>query len=196
MLTHVRNLDDSSYHCRYECGGRQFDCLEAIVLRYYKDALMDDTRLQFPIPPKAKYTDQFDVDGAIYGTVESAKATASAAPPKPVPLYERRRLSAVATSVSDGKGSLAMAAAAANATARTSPSSSSKHAVSGGYLGGGGGGDDDDTAGYTMMGTLVKKGKRGKKWKPMYFGLMGRKKRLYYFDNQHAIKPKGTADMT
>ena len=95
-------------HKKYECGGRTFDCLEAIVLRYYKDALMDDTRLQFPLPQKAKYTDQFDVDGAIYGTVELVKAGAAAAPPKPVPLYERRRISASTSSGDSGGSTMAV----------------------------------------------------------------------------------------
>lgn len=36
---------------RYECGGRSFDCLEAIVLRYKEDPLMDETCLQYPIAP-------------------------------------------------------------------------------------------------------------------------------------------------
>jgi len=37
---------------RYECGGRSFDCLEAIVLRYKEDPLMDETCLRYPIAPR------------------------------------------------------------------------------------------------------------------------------------------------
>lgn len=38
--------------------------------------------------------------------------------------------------------------------------------------------------GYLKMGHIVKKAKTGKKWKPMFFALLGSKKRLYYFDTE------------
>jgi Ras GTPase-activating protein 1 len=165
---------------KFECGGRPFDCLEAIILRYKTDPLMDDTTLQFPIAPVAKYTDQFDVDGAIYSTVELAQTGPAAPPPKPVPIYERRRLSMVE-----------------GGTSAAAPTQSTGATATGGYLHGGGGtgGGSGGEGNYTKMGTMVKKARRGKNWKPMFFCLLGSKKCLYYFDNQHAMKPKGIIDL-
>jgi len=45
------------------------------------------------------------------------------------------------------------------------------------------------------MGYITRKLKRSKKWKPMYFALQHSKARLYVFDNQNAIKPKGIIDL-
>ena len=45
------------------------------------------------------------------------------------------------------------------------------------------------------MGVIVKKAKRGKKWKPLFFALRGNKRLLYHFENQQAIKPKGIIDL-
>lgn len=53
--------------------------------------------------------------------------------------------------------------------------------------------EDDD--GYSKTGWIVKKSKRGKKWKQLYFCVRRSKKLLYYFESQHAVKPKGIVDL-
>lgn len=52
-----------------------------------------------------------------------------------------------------------------------------------------------ETDGYVKMGFIVKKSKKSKKWKPLYFALLGGRKRLFYFENDTAVKPKGIIDL-
>lgn len=140
--------------------------LEAIVLRYMSEPLLDDTCLVHPLPPiLLQDMEDFDVDGDLYSDVQypgsnmkkpAAKApVAAAAPPKPVPIYET-----------------------------TESMQASKKAVGG-----------DAAKGYVKMGYIVKKAKKSKKWKPMFFALLGAKKFLYYFDSNEVVKPKGIIDL-
>lgn len=59
-----------SEHNTYICGGRTFDALEGIILRYINEPLMDETKLQFPVPPDAGDDDD---DTEIYSVVEKTK---------------------------------------------------------------------------------------------------------------------------
>jgi hypothetical protein len=77
----------------YELGGRSFSCLEAIVLRYHAETLMDETTLSMPIESTTPPADDGD-DDMTYSTVQTLKgappprafnASASAAPPQPPP---------------------------------------------------------------------------------------------------------------
>eukprot|EP00040_Diaphanoeca_grandis_P035801 m.225988 g.225988 ORF g.225988 m.225988 type:complete len:925 (-) comp33476_c0_seq1:73-2847(-) len=80
----------------YECGGRNFNCLEAVVLRYHSEPLMDGMSLRFPFSSSVMPVQQqhIDVDGDLYSDVQafeaiiSAKANQAGAAPKPVPVYE------------------------------------------------------------------------------------------------------------
>lgn len=44
-------------------------------------------------------------------------------------------------------------------------------------------------------GFIVKKAKRSKKWKSMFFVLLPDKRRLEYFDDESSFKPKGLVDL-
>ena len=155
---------------RYVCGGRTFDCLEAIVLRYKNEPLMDECKLLRPIPAsESKPSVMISGHGSeMYATVQrQGSPTADLLqPPKPVPIYEATRRS---TSAADH---------------RPDPGSKPKTQSDGG-------GEDS----YSKMGWIVKKAKRGKRWKPQFFGLRAGKKLLYYFESQHAVKPKGIIDL-
>ncbi|KJE96686.1 hypothetical protein CAOG_06967 [Capsaspora owczarzaki ATCC 30864] len=50
---------------------------------------------------------------------------------------------------------------------------------------------------YNRCGYLVRKSRKSnKKWKKLYFALMGAKKRLYFFESENALRPKGIVDLT
>lgn len=54
---------------------------------------------------------------------------------------------------------------------------------------------DTKESGYVKMGYIVKKAKKSKKWKPLYFALMGDRRRLFYFETETAVRPKGIIDL-
>eukprot|EP00037_Helgoeca_nana_P030143 m.369383 g.369383 ORF g.369383 m.369383 type:complete len:953 (-) comp28121_c0_seq1:13326-16184(-) len=146
----------------YECGGRAFSCLEAVVLRYFTEPLMDGTTLMFPIASSVAAMQQHDVDGGeLYSEVQKRGAgpglpradptvRPTLAHPKPIPTYGRI------------------------STLPSSPLADSRP---------------------QRCGKIVKKAKKGKKWKELFFVLVADKRRLEYFESEDAFKPKGIVDL-
>eukprot|EP00038_Savillea_parva_P015387 m.13795 g.13795 ORF g.13795 m.13795 type:complete len:958 (+) comp3087_c0_seq1:336-3209(+) len=160
----------------YECGGRAFSCLEALVLRYYTEPLMDEMTLKYPIASPKAPAQGHDVDGDIYSEVQNIGM-----PAKPA----RRQVSPSAPQPS------AAAAVVASSSSKTPPKPIPTY-------------QRIDTLPHLQTsaqpsplraGWIVKKAKRGKRWKPHFFVLVVDKRRLEYFETSDAFKPKGIVDL-
>eukprot|EP00041_Stephanoeca_diplocostata_P039547 m.1635172 g.1635172 ORF g.1635172 m.1635172 type:complete len:926 (+) comp25420_c1_seq1:276-3053(+) len=151
-----KKLQHFRIRCRglhdYECGGRTFPCLEAVVLRYYTEPIMDGMTLLHPMVSNVVPDERYDVDGELYSEVQPVLAAVEGAKmqaPKPLGIFQKVE----SLRVRGGKAAT-------------------------------------DKSGY-----IVKKAKRSKKWKRFFFVLLVDKKRLEYFEDKDAFKPKGIIDL-
>eukprot|EP01136_Pigoraptor_vietnamica_P021710 Opistho-1_new@72110 len=153
------------------CGGRSFQTVEEVIQRYLREPLSDNKCLEQPLIPAHAQEETYATAQEEYATVESLPDRSSIAHApgaiKAAPVVAEQQLNRSFT----------------NSATAPPPSVPQRQMQA-------------RTSQYDHTGMLVKKSSSKKKWKTLYFALMGAKRRLYFFEAEGAPRPKGIIDLT